>query len=95
MQKKGNSMTPENLDKWKILPRFMMLAMTVMSWRVVEWYMTLPDPTVQQSGLVSIVMGALTGAFAVWMNKESKTDRTIVSTPSKPPSQNTQEYDHR
>jgi len=40
-------------------------------------------------------MGALTGAFAVWMNKESKTDRTIVSTPSKPPSQNTQEYDHR
>ena len=34
--------------------------------------MTLPDPTSQQAALVSVVTGAMTGAFAVWMNHEGK-----------------------
>lgn len=59
------------LDDWKIWPRFMMIAFTVMSWRVVEWFMNLPDPTTQQSALVSVTMGAATGAFAIWMGKEA------------------------
>ena len=63
-------MSAEQVLKWKLLPRFMMIAMTVMSWRVVEWFMTLPDPTNAQAGLVSVVTGAMTGAFAVWMGHE-------------------------
>jgi len=63
-------MTVETFLKWKILPRLMMAIMTLMSWRVVEWFMTLPDPTTQQSALVSVVTGAMTGAFAVWMGHE-------------------------
>ncbi len=59
------------LDEWKVWPRVMMLAFTIMSWRVVEWFMNLPDPTTQQAGLVSVVMGAATGAFAIWMGKET------------------------
>lgn len=65
-------MTVETFLKWKILPRFMMLVMTLMSWRVVEWFMSLPDPSNAQAGLVSVVTGAMTGAFAVWMNHEGK-----------------------
>ena len=34
--------------------------------------MTLPDPTTQQSALVSVVTGAMTGAFAVWMGHEKQ-----------------------
>lgn len=60
------------LDQWKVLPRLMMLVFTGMSFRVVEWFMQLPDPTTQQAGLVSVVMGAATGAFAIWMGGESK-----------------------
>jgi len=60
------------LDDWKVLPRLMMLVFTFMSFRVVEWFMGLEDPTTQQAGLVSVVMGAATGAFAVWMGKEVK-----------------------
>jgi len=45
------------LDDWKVLPRLMMLAVTVLT----------------QSGLVSVCMGALTGCFGIWMGKESKT----------------------
>ena len=48
---------------YNLIPRIMMLAMTVMSWRVVEWFMTLQDPTTQQSALVSVVTGAMTGAL--------------------------------
>ena len=33
-------------------------------------FMTLPDPTSQQAALVSVVTGAMTGAFAVWMGHE-------------------------
>jgi len=60
----------ERILAWKILPRFMMLMMSVSAWRVVEWFMLLPDPTTQQSALVSVVTGAMTGAFAVWLNNE-------------------------
>lgn len=49
-----------------------MLVMTLMSWRVVEWFMTLQDPSPSQAGLVSVVTGAMTGAFAIWMNHEKE-----------------------
>ena len=61
------------LDNYKVLPRFMMLAVTVLSYQAVHWFMSLPDPSVAQSGLVSVCMGALTGCFGIWMGKESKT----------------------
>ncbi len=67
-------MSATKILEWKILPRAMMLVMTIMSWRVVEWFMTLPDPTAPQAGLVSVVTGAMTGAFAVWVNSENKHD---------------------
>jgi len=62
--------TMERMLKWKILPRLMMLGMSLSAWRVVEWFMTLEDPTSQQAALVSVVTGAMTGAFAVWMGHE-------------------------
>lgn len=63
-------MSAYDITRWKIVPRAMMLVMTLMSWRVVEWFMTLPDPSPSQAGLVSVVTGAMTGAFAIWMNHE-------------------------
>jgi len=60
----------ERILAWKILPRVMMVMMSVSAWRVVEWFMTLDDPTTQQSALVSVVTGAMTGAFAVWLGHE-------------------------
>ena len=65
-------MNAQTFSEWKMLPRFMMFVMTVMSWRVVDWFMTLPDPSPSQAGLVSVVTGAMTGAFAIWMNAEKE-----------------------
>lgn len=48
----------------------MMLAVTVLTYQSVHWYMGLEAPTNGQAGLVSVCMGALTGCFGIWMNKE-------------------------
>jgi len=65
--------TMERFLAWKILPRLMMFVMTFMYIRVIEWGMSLDDITTQQSAMVSVVTGAMTGAFAVWLGSERKT----------------------
>jgi hypothetical protein len=67
-------MNAETIIKLKILPRFMMLASTIMSWRCAEWFMELDAPTAAQSAFVSVVMGVMTGVFGIWMGHEHKVD---------------------
>ena len=69
-------MAAQKILEWKLIPRLMMLMMSISAWRVVEWFMTLQDPTSQQAALVSVVTGAMTGAFAVWMNHEGNAHQT-------------------
>lgn len=76
-------MNAENILKLKLLPRAMMFVMTLMSWRVVEWFMSLPDPSPSQAGLVSVVTGAMTGAFAIWMNHEGKDHVASTNKPNR------------
>jgi hypothetical protein len=63
------------IDNYKIFPRLMMFVVTLLTYQSVHWYMSLPNPSLEQSGLVSICMGALTGCFAIWMNKEAGTSQ--------------------
>ena len=65
------------IDDYKIFPRIMMLVVTILTYQATHWFMSLPDPSNSQAGLVSVCMGALTGCFGIWMNKESKTDRAV------------------
>jgi len=60
----------EKILAWKLLPRIMMLVMTLMYIRCIEWALSQPDLTTQQSALISVVTGAMTGAFAVWVGSE-------------------------
>ena len=65
-------MNPEELNQWRIVPRLLMVAMVFMTYRVVEWFMTLPEPTLQQAGLVSVMTGALTGSFGLFLGSGKK-----------------------
>lgn len=65
-------MTPAQLDEWRIAPRVLILAMTFMTYRVVEWFMALPDPSPEQAALVSVMTGALTGSFGLFVSKSEK-----------------------
>jgi hypothetical protein len=62
----------EKILAWKIMPRFMMLVMSVMYIRVLEWGMSLDDLSTQQSAMISVCSGAMSGAFAVWLGSEKK-----------------------
>ena len=62
--------TPELLDQWRFLPRLVMLVMIIMTYRVVEWFMDLPDPNPEQAALVSVMTGALTAAFGLFLGKK-------------------------
>lgn len=62
----------ERILRYKILPRLMMLVMTIMYIRVIEWGISLDDISPSQSAMISVVSGAMTGAFAVWLNSERK-----------------------
>jgi hypothetical protein len=63
-------MSAKQLIEWKIIPRLMMLVMTLMYIRVIEWGISLEDLSTQQSAMISVVSGAMTGAFAVWLGSE-------------------------
>ena len=65
-------MSAQKMMQYKVVPRGMMIVMTYMAWRCAEWYMSLPAPSIEQSGFVSVVMGAMTGSFAIWMSHENK-----------------------
>ena len=52
-------LTMERFLAWKILPRCMMAAFTLMAWNVCDWFMALgPDATTQQTAFVSTIVGA-------------------------------------
>ena len=66
------AITMERLLTWKIMPRLMMLVMTVMYIKVIEWGMSLEELSTQQSAMISVVSGAMTGTIAVWLGSEKK-----------------------
>ena len=63
-------MTPDQLNAWRIIPRLLMLTMLIMTYRVVERFMSLPEPSLEQAGLVSVMTGALTGAYGLFLGKK-------------------------
>lgn len=65
-------MNPQELDDWRVVPRLLIIGMLVMTYRVVEWFMSLPEPTLEQAGLVSVMTGALTGAFGLFLGSGKK-----------------------
>jgi len=66
------SSTFEKILEYRLMPRLMMLVMTIMYIRCIEWALGQPSLSTQQAGLISVVTGAMSGAFAVWLGSEKK-----------------------
>ena len=60
----------EKILQYRLMPRIMMFVMMVMYIRVINWGMTLDDLSTQQSAMISVVSGAMTGTIAVWLSSE-------------------------
>ena len=46
------------VDAWRIFPRLFLTVYIILLYKCVIWYMNLSAPTMEQSGLISIVVGA-------------------------------------
>jgi hypothetical protein len=63
-------MSAKQILEYKIIPRLMILIMTCVYVRCIEWALTQPDLSTQQASLISVVTGAMTGSLAVFLNSE-------------------------
>jgi hypothetical protein len=54
------------IDSWRIFPRVFISTYIYLLYKVVVWYMELPAPTMEQSGLVSVVVGAGAAWFGLY-----------------------------
>ena len=61
------------LDDWKVLPRLMMLAITIMCFQVTNWMMSLNSQRLSNQGFCSVIFGCFSACFAVWMGRETTT----------------------
>ena len=54
------------LDAWRIFPRIFITTYIYLLYKVVLWYMALGNPSMEQSGLVSVVVGAGAAWFGLY-----------------------------
>ena len=57
---------------WRIFPRVYITTYIYLLYKVVIWYMELGNPTMEQSGLVSIVVGAGAAWFGLYAGTSKK-----------------------
>ncbi len=60
----------ERILAWRILPRIMMLIMTCVYIRVIEFAIAQPELSNAHAAIVSVVTGAMTAAFSTWLGSE-------------------------
>ena len=60
------------VDQWRIFPRIFISTYIYLLYKVVTWYMALPNPTMEQSGLVSIGVGAGAAWFGLYTGSSKK-----------------------
>ena len=63
------------VDSWRIFPRVFISTYIYLLYKIVIWYMELPSPTMEQSGLVSIVVGAGAAWFGLYTGSRAKSDK--------------------
>jgi len=77
---------PYWFDRLRIFPRLFISIYIYMFYNVVEWFMTLPEPNMAQSGLVSIVVGAGAAWFGLYVNSSSGNQQKQVIVQTTAPS---------
>ena len=60
------------VDSWRIIPRAFLSIYMYLLYYVTFWFMDLQDPTMQQSGLISVVVGAGAAWFGLYTNSSKK-----------------------
>jgi hypothetical protein len=65
----------EILDAFRTIPRILVAGYAFLVWKVVDWFMSLPEPTTEHTFLVSTVIGGAAAVFGLYVNSGSSWDR--------------------
>ena len=57
------------IDKFRMIPRLIMLAYIYAFYSSTTWYMALPDPTNAQAAFISTIVGAGAAFFGLYVGK--------------------------
>ena len=57
------------LDKFRVIPRLMMLAYCWAFYSSIQWFMELPTPTNAQAMFISTIVGACAAFFGLYVGK--------------------------
>ena len=60
------------VDAWRIFPRIFVVVYIYLMYESVIWFMNLTDPNLEQSALVSVVVGAMGVVFGVYSGKSGQ-----------------------
>lgn len=63
---------PDYLDKWRFVPRALIILYGFLLWEIVEWFIRIPDITMGQAAVISVVVGAAPAFFGLYVNSGSK-----------------------
>ena len=60
------------VDSWRVIPRLFLGVYVYLLYFATFWFMELPEPTIEQSGLISILVGAGAAWFGLYVNSAAK-----------------------
>ena len=62
----------DHIDHLRLVPRLVLAGYAWLVYVMCQWFMTLPDPTGNQSLFVGTVVGASAGVFGLYVNSGRK-----------------------
>jgi len=62
------------VDSWRIFPRIFLTTYIILLYKSVIWFMDLPNPSLEQSGLISVVVGAGAAWFGLYAGTRKGND---------------------
>jgi len=60
------------MNRWRVIPRLMILGYGYLFYEVVQWFMLLVAPTNQHVTFVSVFVGAAAAFFGLYVNSGDK-----------------------
>jgi len=62
----------KTFDSWRIIPRAFLGVYMYLLYYATFWFMDLPEPTLEQSGLISVLVGAGAAWFGLYTSSAAK-----------------------
>jgi hypothetical protein len=67
-----NRVTSTAVDKWRIVPRLLMILYGIAFYKCIIWFMAIPEPSIAQAGFVSTIVGAGAAWFGLYVGSGNR-----------------------